>query len=295
LGYVVSFLTVAGVAAWASYSHIRDVALVGHQPTKIASVLPLAIDGMMLVCSLAIADDRFYGRYARGWARFGFWCGAIVSTGINIASVVVYYGLDWLGIFMAGLAPLLLLLCIEVVSKVGRPRLDLQLQVQGAGGAPQLRLALDTPTMPAKPALAGAELAQSSGPDEVGEDPPAELVVVAAGNGTPAGVVPGNGHGPQGDESRRATAARDRAHNAVTMPVSRTPGRGAHKATAAGGRYQKSTDGDRIERVQALARESVDGRVSVREVARELRIGRDAAARLVHMTGLGRDDDLDQP
>ena len=122
IGYAASFLMVAGVAARVSYSHIRDVALFAHQPGEVALMLPLAVDGMMLIATLAMAEDKAANRNPRGWARFGFWFGAAISTAANVAATVVQHGWDPLSIAVAASAPLLLLLAIEIVAKPGKPK-----------------------------------------------------------------------------------------------------------------------------------------------------------------------------
>ncbi len=58
LGYALSFLIVAGVAAVVSYGHIREVAVYGHQTDLVAHLIPLSIDGMMLIATLAMAEDK---------------------------------------------------------------------------------------------------------------------------------------------------------------------------------------------------------------------------------------------
>jgi uncharacterized protein DUF2637 len=122
IGYVLSFLMVAGVAARVSYSHIRDVALYGHQPGEVAALLPLAVDGMMLIATLAMAEDKAANRRPRTWARTGFWFGAAISTVANVAATVVAYGWEPLAIGVAALAPVLLLWAIEIVARPGKPK-----------------------------------------------------------------------------------------------------------------------------------------------------------------------------
>lgn len=122
VGYVLSFLMVAGVAARVSYSHIRDVALYGHQPADVAALLPLAVDGMMLIATLAMAEDKAANRHPRGWARSGFWFGAAISTAANVAAPVVEYGWQWLAIGVAALPPIVLLWAIEIAARPGKPK-----------------------------------------------------------------------------------------------------------------------------------------------------------------------------
>lgn len=145
-GYVMSFIIVAGVAAAISYSHIRDVAEIAHQPALIAHLLPLSVDGLMLVASLAMGEDKAANRHPRGWARFGFWFGASVSVSANVSSVVVHYGWDWLGIAVAGLAPVALLVCVEIVSRPGRAKKSVEAETLVAAMA----------EVPVSPAPAGS-------------------------------------------------------------------------------------------------------------------------------------------
>jgi Protein of unknown function (DUF2637) len=122
LAYAVSITVVAMVAAWNSYWHIVSVAVRGHQDLLLAYSLPASVDGLMLVSSLALAEDKAHGRRPRGWARFGFWLGALVSVAANMASVVVHYGLDLLSIAVAAWPPVALLVVVEIMAKPGKPR-----------------------------------------------------------------------------------------------------------------------------------------------------------------------------
>ena len=119
--YVLSIGTVTGVAALASYTHQVDVATLAHQPGLLAHTLPLAVDGMLLVATLAMSEDKANGRRPRGWARFGFWFGAAVSVAANITSTLVHYG-DLLSIAVSAAAPLLLLITVEIMARPGKPR-----------------------------------------------------------------------------------------------------------------------------------------------------------------------------
>jgi hypothetical protein len=121
IGYVVGFGTVAGIAAWASYWHQVDVALLAHQPAKLANVLPLSVDGMLVVGAMAMADDLANNRKSRGWARFAFWLGATVSTVANITSTAVHYG-DAISIVVSAWAPVCFLVSVEVIRRKGKPQ-----------------------------------------------------------------------------------------------------------------------------------------------------------------------------
>lgn len=121
IGYATSFVAVAGVAAYVSYGHIAEVAVLGHQPAMLARVMPLSVDGLMLIATLAMAEDKAANRHPRGWARFSFWFGAAISTAANVAATAVHYG-DPLSIAVAAWSPLALLLAIEIVARPGKPR-----------------------------------------------------------------------------------------------------------------------------------------------------------------------------
>jgi MFS family permease len=123
-GYAISFVLVAGVAAYVSYGHISEVARLAHQPEALARVLPLSVDGLMLIATLAMAEDKAANRMPRVWARVAFWIAAAVSVAANIASTLVHYGWDWIALAVAGWAPIALLLAIEVVARPGKPKAE---------------------------------------------------------------------------------------------------------------------------------------------------------------------------
>ena len=152
LAYALSFVLVAGVAAVVSYSHIRDVALYGHQGILVAHLIPLSIDGMMLIATLAMAEDKAANRNPRGWARSGFWFGAAVSVACNVASVVVEYGWQWLAIGISAIAPILLLWAIEIVARPGKPRKEAPVITQPAPVTVAELAQPDYPDAPVSPA-----------------------------------------------------------------------------------------------------------------------------------------------
>lgn len=123
-GFIGGIGTVALVAAWGSYRHIFDVTRIAGQPMEIAVALPLSVDGMLLVASLAMAEDKAHSRRPRGWARFAFWLGAVISIAANVSSIVVHRGLDPLGIGVAAWAPIALLVVTEIMAKPGKPAKD---------------------------------------------------------------------------------------------------------------------------------------------------------------------------
>ena len=66
----VSTVAVAGIAAWSSWSHMVAVALRFGERPEVAYVLPLSVDGMLVVASAAMVEDKRAGRRVRWSARF---------------------------------------------------------------------------------------------------------------------------------------------------------------------------------------------------------------------------------
>jgi DNA-binding XRE family transcriptional regulator len=73
-------LVVATIAALGSYAHMRAVALVYGQPELIADLLPVSVDGMMAVATVALGD----GRRNRWSAWLAFWTGVAASVMANV-------------------------------------------------------------------------------------------------------------------------------------------------------------------------------------------------------------------
>jgi hypothetical protein len=70
---VSSALVVAGIAAVASYSHMRHLAVEYGQTEAIADMLPISVDGMLVVATVALGDGRRY----RWSAWLAFWIGVV--------------------------------------------------------------------------------------------------------------------------------------------------------------------------------------------------------------------------
>ncbi|MGH3661469.1 MAG: DUF2637 domain-containing protein [Micromonosporaceae bacterium] len=84
LARTTSATVVAGVAAVASYTHMRDLAAAHGQPDVLAHLLPLSVDGMLIVSTIAMADDKAAGKTARLSARVSFTIGVVASIGANV-------------------------------------------------------------------------------------------------------------------------------------------------------------------------------------------------------------------
>jgi hypothetical protein len=147
----ISAAVVATIAAWSSYRHMVHVALhVGEQPS-IAWVLPLSVDGLLVVASIAMVDDRQAGRTVRWSARIAFAFGIVASLAANVAAAHPTVGARMVAAWPA----LALLLTVELLSRSGRPRA-------------RPRVGQVAPTSPGMPAVAAPSVRQVA---EVVEDP----------------------------------------------------------------------------------------------------------------------------
>ncbi len=75
-----SALVVAAIAAYASYSHMRHLALAYGQDAAVATLLPVSVDGMLVVATVALGD----GRRRRWSAWLAFWTGVVASVVANV-------------------------------------------------------------------------------------------------------------------------------------------------------------------------------------------------------------------
>lgn len=111
-----SAAAVAGIAAWSSWSHMVHVALRYGERAEVAYVLPLSVDGMLVVATVAMADDKRCGRTVRLSARVAFLAGVVASVAANIAAAQPSVGAR----IVAGWPALALLLVVEILSRSGR-------------------------------------------------------------------------------------------------------------------------------------------------------------------------------
>ncbi|MDQ7910769.1 DUF2637 domain-containing protein [Phytohabitans sp. ZYX-F-186] len=115
-----SAVLVALIAGFASFRHIVDVAREHGEDLAVAYALPFSIDGLMLVATAAMIEDKRAGRHPRTSARVAFAFGVAASLAANLASARPTAG----GRLVAVVAPIALLLAVEVLSRSGRPRTD---------------------------------------------------------------------------------------------------------------------------------------------------------------------------
>lgn len=109
-------LAVAGVAGYASYSHIRHVAVVAGETAEVAAMLPLAIDGLIVVGTMAMLADKADGRAPRLSARMALGFGVVATLAANIASAQP----TLLARLVAAAPAAAFLLAVEVLARRGK-------------------------------------------------------------------------------------------------------------------------------------------------------------------------------
>jgi len=107
---------VAGIAAWSSWSHQVHVAMMVGEREEVALVLPLSVDGLLIVASAAMVDDRRNGRRPRLSARIAFAVGVLATVGANVASAQPTIGAR----LVAAWPAVALLLVVELLSRRGK-------------------------------------------------------------------------------------------------------------------------------------------------------------------------------
>jgi hypothetical protein len=112
----VSTAAVASIAAWSSWSHMVHVALHFGERPEVAYVLPISVDGMLIVASTAMVDDKRAGRDVRWSARIAFIAGVGASVAANIAAARSNPGAR----IVAAWPALALLLVVEMLSRARR-------------------------------------------------------------------------------------------------------------------------------------------------------------------------------
>lgn len=100
---------VALIAAVASYSHMRAVALEYGQTDLIAMLQPLSVDGLVIVGAVAISDGR--RRTWSAWLAFGV--GVLASIAANVLAARP----DHIARIVSAWPAVALLLVVEVISR----------------------------------------------------------------------------------------------------------------------------------------------------------------------------------
>jgi hypothetical protein len=126
----VSTAAVAGIAAWSSWSHMVHVALRFGERPEVAYVLPLSVDGMLIVASTAMVEDKRRGRTVRWSARIAFTAGVAASVAANIAAAHPSAGAR----IVAAWPAVALLLVVEILSRTRPPSGSTEPEPDPSGG-----------------------------------------------------------------------------------------------------------------------------------------------------------------
>lgn len=146
--------TVVGAgAAFGSYSHLHTVAHMAGENALMQGIMPLTVDGMMIVATTAMADDVLHGRTPRKAARWGFYLGIAVSMAGNVTAT---WGHGWLARVVALWPAVALLVVTMILDTKGAPDPDVDpAPIQATVEAPQAVVApLPVPAPVVVPAIA---------------------------------------------------------------------------------------------------------------------------------------------
>jgi len=105
--------TVATIAAVVSYAHMRDLAAAAGQSPALAALLPLSVDGLVVVASVALVDGRT--RKLSAWLAF------FLGVSASIVANVLAARPDLVSRAVSAWPSLSLLLTIEVIARGGKP------------------------------------------------------------------------------------------------------------------------------------------------------------------------------
>jgi hypothetical protein len=93
-----------------------EVATAAGEDLAVAGVMPLSIDGLVVVASLAMLEDKRNGRIPRWSARVALVFGILATLGFNLASAEP----TWTARAVAAVPAISFLLAVEVLSRTGR-------------------------------------------------------------------------------------------------------------------------------------------------------------------------------
>lgn len=180
----VSAGAVAAIAAWSSYSHMVDVALAFGERPEVAYALPFSVDGMLIVASVVMVDDKRRSHRVRPVARLAFTAGVLASVAANVAAAQPSAGAR----IVAAWPAVALLLVVEMLARPTAPAAT-QVPPTAAAEVPPVTAGNDPPAVePIAAALRSAD-----GSAEVPAQPTADVPPVANSrtrDGDGAAVLP---------------------------------------------------------------------------------------------------------
>ncbi|MGV9212583.1 DUF2637 domain-containing protein [Micromonospora sp. RB23] len=105
-------VAVTVIAAVGSYDHMRELAHRAGQGPLLAALLPLSVDGMILVATLALNDGRR--------SRWSAWLAFLVGVAASLAANVLVAEPDAVSRVVSAWPAVALLLTVEVLARSGR-------------------------------------------------------------------------------------------------------------------------------------------------------------------------------
>lgn len=105
-------VAVTVIAAVGSYDHMRELALRAGQTPLLATLLPLSVDGMILVATLALNDGRR--------SRWSAWLAFLVGVAASLAANVLVAEPNAVSRVVSAWPAVALLLTVEVLARSGR-------------------------------------------------------------------------------------------------------------------------------------------------------------------------------
>lgn len=118
IGARLAAAVVAAVAGIISYGHIRAVALSVGESDLAAALLPIGVDGLIVVATLAMLEDSRAGRHPRASARIALGFGVAATIAGNIGSAEP----TWTARMVAAVPAISFLIAVEVLARTGKPR-----------------------------------------------------------------------------------------------------------------------------------------------------------------------------
>ncbi|WP_146231160.1 DUF2637 domain-containing protein, partial [Micromonospora sicca] len=112
LASIAGTVAVTVVAAVGSYDHMRTLALKAGQTPFLATVLPLSVDGMILVSTLALGDGRR--------SRWSAWLAFLVGVAASLAANVLVADPHPVARVVSAWPAVALLLTVEVLARSGK-------------------------------------------------------------------------------------------------------------------------------------------------------------------------------
>ncbi|MGN9917668.1 DUF2637 domain-containing protein [Micromonospora palomenae] len=114
LASIAGTVAVTVVAAIGSYDHQRELALMAGQTPFLATVLPLSVDGLILVGTVALGDGRR--------SRWSAWLAFLVGVAASLAANVIVAAPDAVSRVVSAWPAVALLLTVEVLARSGKGR-----------------------------------------------------------------------------------------------------------------------------------------------------------------------------